>query len=454
MDKLPPIEILGAVGLLGAIGYLFMLVSPKALKWCVMVMLFVASCAIIVQPNGTVNRTFLFNIQIYRNEIMIALGFALATAGIANLGNLRGFKIGAQTVILVLILLYMSLIRPFHYGPLDGAQTFAMGVLTLLPIAFIVTGSIKSWDDFYTVFRIIPVFAMLYIGAVVLQTLLNYHEMTIGAGKRFCAFTGNPQHAAVLFGPLCGMLVFSVLNEPVKFLRLLWLGTLGGGLICLIATESRTGLLMAVLTTSGVLYQRLGTAIFVAPIIGLLGVAGLSAAESLGVELGLDRFTSTEDTRSGAWLGLWTAAQDSPIIGKPMDEISGSENSLLNGFASYGVGMLILLLVFMLISAFTMLTLFRLRKRVPKKHRQIVDVIMGYNAAYFAGAMFEGYMVSRVAFSMLLIHFFAALAAKVIVLAKAEATEPEYMVIPEGPDDWHNEWANPEQLIYTQSYTR
>jgi hypothetical protein len=225
MANLPDMPILAAL----AVGYLvlvcLMLSSPKMLKWIVMLLLFPASTAIAVDDftKQIANPTWLMPLQTNRSLAYLILGTTLAGGVLLHLGRLDRPKLGVQTLFILAIGVYAAAIRVLHYGVQDGAESVLLALITIPAIALAITGSIRTWSDFHNVLRILPVFTLLYLGALALQYAISPRTLVMGAENRFVGFLGNPQHAAALFGPLVGLVIFSILNEPIKVLRFAWM---------------------------------------------------------------------------------------------------------------------------------------------------------------------------------------------------------------------------------------
>jgi len=134
---------------------------------------------------------------------------------------------------------------------------------------------------------------------------------------------------------------------------------------------------------------------------------------SEGVGSSAQRLLSTENTRAGGWQQLLEVGLANPLLGVGVNDTGASENSYLLALAAYGVGGLCMVLLVAAVSAFVVLRLLRLRfgaaYRTP--YGGLIDLVVGFNAMYFIGAVLEGYIVARISpllFSMLI---FGALAA-------------------------------------------
>ncbi|MEX0876989.1 MAG: hypothetical protein WD114_05980, partial [Phycisphaerales bacterium] len=167
--------------------------------------------------------------------------------------------------------------------------------------------------------------------------------------------------------------------------------------VMLMWTGSRTGMGMTGIGVSAVLYSRAGKAILLLPLAGLVGYISVKVmVDMFGLTMGFERLTSTEDTRGDAWRVLIQTGIDNAVVGVGTDVSERSENSWLYGMAAYGVGMLVLLLIFTAAATIEIMQSFRTRFTLPGEYRPYIDGVIGIMLMYFAGAVLEGYMVSRV----------------------------------------------------------
>jgi O-antigen ligase len=91
-----------------------------------------------------------------------------------------------------------------------------------------------------------------------------------------------------------------------------------------------------------------------------------------------------------------------------------SENTYLKALATYGIGMLFLTLVMVLVSARLMWRLFRLRRWLDPDRQALVDMIIAFNAMYFAASLFEGVMDARVSSYLVLMLILSAMVANLL----------------------------------------
>ena len=115
-----------------------------------------------------------------------------------------------------------------------------------------------------------------------------------------------------------------------------------------------------------------------------------------------------------------------PLIGTGVAErglTGGSENSLLFGTATFGLGMGFLILVLMSISAVIVVRLWRYRRYMDPFARRITDLIVAANLMYFGGSIFEGYILARVGSLLVFLLIFGAMGTRMLADVR-DATVP------------------------------
>ena len=184
----------------------------------------------------------------------------------------------------------------------------------------------------------------VWMVCVLIQVGINPNSITLGNAFRFTGLTGNPQHAAVLMAITTMVALWLWLNENHVRYKPMW-GVLGAVAVVMLGwTGSRTGALMTIFGSTFILYSRLGRAILLLPMGAVGAVIFAVILQNLGINLGLDRLTSTEDTRSYAWNNMLTIALENPVLGAGTAFSGNSENSYLYAAASYGVLSFLLLI--------------------------------------------------------------------------------------------------------------
>jgi hypothetical protein len=177
-----------------------------------------------------------------------------------------------------------------------------------------------------------------------------------------------------------------------------------------------------------VLYSRIGKLVLLAPVLAIALWGTYQAAISIGFlsEAAVERLGSTQNTRATVWTWLLEDAFSSPLLGVGFSNTRANENSYLLAFAAYGVfcGGAVLTLLFYSISL--MARLFRARRLLPVRHRQLADLILGFNAAYFTGAMFEWHIVSRLEGNIPYMLIFSVMAAGLLAKVSRETSLQDY----------------------------
>jgi hypothetical protein len=391
----------------------------------IVVMLFVASTGT-QGDEFTGLRLWLYPIQANRSPIFLALGAILVIPLLVHSGRLS-FTLPVQGTLLLAIALYAGLLRIVHETPASGLSSIVFAAVTIAPLLVLVPALIEGWEDFPRLMRAVMVGHVAWIGAIAVQVVVNPSQLTIGKSSRFLGITGNPQHAAAYLAVMSTIAIWLFLSEPNRRARLLWVAILAINLILLAWTGSRTGMGMFVIGTTAATYGRLGRTALYLPFVAVVLWGGVELAALAGIDLATagERLTSTEDTRTGAWLDMLASASKSPLIGAGVANAGDTENSYLFAFAAYGLGMMALVVILIVATCVIGLRLFARRHRVGPHARSVIDLILAYNAMYFAGALFEGYLIARVAAPLVMMLLFSGMASRVLALTRDEAASVE-----------------------------
>jgi hypothetical protein len=420
-----PASVLVVAALLAAV--LVFATFAKARNGLILVgaMLFTASIGAATFDEQFVRPQLLGPIQAARSELFGAIGLLLGIGTFAHLGLHPERRIPAQAILLLIIGLYAALLRMVHEGPASGVISVVLTLVTIIPLTVLIPRIIDGWDDIVVLLRMIVIVNVVWMGVVFVQALADPGAMVVGRERRFFGPTGNPQQAAIILGMNAALMIWLFSNDWRRSLRFTYALLAGLNAVGVLWTGSRTGLVLFIIGLCGVAYARIGRTILFLPL-GMLGLyAGWTALGALGVDLAAaSRVTSLQDTRSEAWLQMIDSARESPLIGVGVEQAGSSENSYLYAWASYGVGMVFLVVTLALVSVAMCLRLFRLRWRLDQSRRAMIDVVLAYNAMYFIGGLVEGYMLARVSSNLVLLIVFAAMASRIEEMAAAEALEP------------------------------
>lgn len=425
---LPAMALAGVIGVLWPCLYLLGLTK----RWGILVPLFLmvlaSSMAIPRDWSDRVLPTVWLGIQSRRSEIFLGAGVAGLVLTAAQFARLSGKRLSLAGLVLVAIGVYSAILRLHHGGPADGFQSLIFAVCTLIPLLVAAPLAMDSAADVRGLLRCIGLVNAVWIFMCFVQFAINSSYLTQGNQFRFVGLLGNPQHAGVLISFFAVSMLWLLMNDRGKILRVIYTGLVGANLILLIWTGSRTGMGMSLIGFAGVMYTRMGRSILFLPVVVIIAYVGFKAVLSVtGLKIGSDRLTTLEDTRTAAWMTLLSVGMENPLFGAGTDEAERSENSWLYAFASYGIGMLMLAVLMTCAAAFEFLRAVRMRAWLALDERRVLDLALGVVAMYFAGAILEGYMISRVAGALPFIMVFAGvmtMMTRFAVLRRNAGTDP------------------------------
>ena len=142
--------------------------------------------------------------------------------------------------------------------------------------------------------------------------------------------------------------------------------------------------------------------------------------------------TSTSDTRSAVWMALLDNALQNPVFGAGARGAGAAENSFLLATASFGFGSLFTLLLLVAGVIVQSCRLLFVRGRMDPASRRVGDLLIGFFAAYFAGSMFEGYIIARISVMLPLFMIFAAITTRLLEFEAASRHSGTYSEDHEG----------------------
>lgn len=417
---------LGIVALFAVVAFLGMLRNPRFGLIFLGAMIFISGLGLTENADKAQEyRTWLFALQSNRQLAyagcagLLFLGVAVHAARL-NTKNLPilGLMLMGQGI-------YMGIINIFQDDLSGGFQAVIFTIFSMSAVLLSLSSQLQTWDDVVAVLRMVAVVGAVWTLACTVQFGVDQSVLLTGASRRFVGLSGNPQHAAGLSAVMATVTLWLVLNDRRGLLwKLLVLFTLSTHIIFVLWTSSRTGLALLTMGFTAVLYARLGRAVFFAPVIAGAGFGLLRLAESLGVEFGLERLTSREDTRTAQWTILLENGLSSPIIGVGLNEAGASENGFLYGFAAFGLGVPVIMAGILLVTITICLRLVGSRFETPNPiGKRIVDLCIGFFVMYWAGNMFEGFGVARISPQLSYFLIFACIATCTINIATDERAE-------------------------------
>jgi hypothetical protein len=401
----------GAIG--GVLLLLALFISVRGAALVLGVMLFLSGISVIIDYDKYVYRTWLLPLQMYRSELYGAFGIVLMLGMLPRVRLLRLSAVSWHAWMLLVIGLFAGVMRAYHSGIPDGAISLGLLVGAVFPIALVVPCLFDSERDATRLLRIVIWSMCLWVGGVVVQFVVNRKLLVLGTGYRFTGLIANCNQAATMLAVASVTGIWLSLNDRIAR-RPLYLVVSSVFLVLLLWTGSRGGMGMFVLGLAIVLYSRVGKSVMFLPLFALLLFVALKITAAAQIELGAERLLSTDNTRASSWTALLRDALTSPLVGIGPDEVEGSESSYLLGFASYGIGMLLMLLALVGIGAVHTFRLYRIRRRSAPEVVALIDFCIAQQVMFYAGSVFEGYITGRVGYHITTILIFAAMGTYII----------------------------------------
>ena len=136
MLSLPQLIIAGII--IGVVGGIALVVRPKLGIQVAGLMMLVASLGTWVdRVSGRPVLTWIAPLQAYRSPLFALVGGLLFFVFLGLGGRLKGARLPAQGVILLLIGLYGGVLRVVHGDPRDGFLSLILAVTTILPLLLV-----------------------------------------------------------------------------------------------------------------------------------------------------------------------------------------------------------------------------------------------------------------------------------------------------------------------------
>ena len=341
------------------------------------------------------------------------------------------------------------------------ATRAAFGWLTdLLVFASFGLGFGKKLDtskDFERFVGMFGVASLVFIAFNVIQLVLGYSFAI--AGGRFAGISGNAQ----LAGYVCA--VFILFNTHIyssssfgSYKRYLYAIAIGFLAVFLLWSGSRTSALCCVAGLLVYFRLRIGTLAVLAALAGIvLTVVAALFTESLG---GVDRFLQGENTRRQIWMQLLDEFYSAPLFGAMSGRagiVSASESSYLTTLALLGiVGAIPLALLVGGIFSPGVRALFARRSGLVPPLQ--ADLILGSIPVIIIGSIFEGFFLGILAFSVIWIYAFMALAAYVVERASepppSDEDDEAYLVVETESESDDDDGRSYNEAVSTDSDTQ
>ena len=361
--------------------------------------------------------TWMHPVQVQRAAIHLGLGVVLSIIMLAQ-GGASAQLLPASSMLLLTIGLLAGLLQFVHEDAGTALQSLGFALATIPSMIAVVGRLTRDYDGCLRMIRVLMWVSVIWTFCCSVQFVINPKLLLNNTG-RFWGMLANAQQAAVFCAPLTVGALWLLLNDPQRRTKFLWLALTAINLLFLIWTGSRTGALMLVVGCMGVLYARVGRAVLLLPVAGLVFWALYGLSDSLQIGANLERFASTDNTRGWVWKAQIETALANPLIGAGWGDAGGSESSYLGSFAGYGIGMFLLVIGLLFVTMWGCAKLLIARRSMPPELRALTDLYNGFMAMYFAGAAFEGYILARSAATSVMFLMFAGIGKFLLDEARA-----------------------------------
>jgi len=375
-------------------------------------------------------RTWLLPLQLRRSEAFALVGSIIGVCYLLHWLRERSARIAPPAAVMIAIGGYQAMMRFPHGAIADGMLTLVFLLLTQAPLLVAASKAAVDEESATRMIRWITFGTLAWLLASFVQYAINPSTVVFYAKSGFARFSGlsiTAQAAGIILGPGLALALWLALNDPSRLLRLFWTVVVGLFGLSLIWTGSRTGLALASIGAGAVLYSRVARAALLLPIAAVFGLIMLQliggTAELAGT---VDRIGSAGNTRAGSWARQLTLLSENPFFGAgadPEDRAHASENSYFYGIVAFGWGMGLLLLLLLATTFFECLRLVRYRRLASPPQRRRMDLVIGFYALFFLGAIFEGYIMARVNSLMVLFYVLSAVGAAAIRSTIDESTD-------------------------------
>jgi hypothetical protein len=346
---------------------------------------------------GTVTPNVLQPIAEARSFLFPATGMLMGAAFLLVSKRLAPARPSALSAIMVVLGFFISIMEAYHTSPESGLATLGVVLTTTLIAAIVLPRLMGNDDDWWWLLRAVAIAGAPWAFFVMFQTLVDVRGVQLGSSSRFRGIASNPQQAAVYLAITTGFIFFLVMNDPAKRWKTLWMALMPLTLGMLLWTGSRTGAAMFTMAAMAILFRRFGRFVLFAPALAVGAFVFMKIIAAAGVDLGIERLTSTHDTRSAAWGQMLIAARDNPALGVGVRSLVVSENSYLYLFAAYGIlaFMLGLAILFGLLFRAIQLAMLYRGEQSPLRQR-LIEFTIALIGMYCFSSFFEGYLAARI----------------------------------------------------------
>lgn len=349
---------------------------------------------------GRVIELWVEPIQAFRTPLLALVSSVILAGLVANMHRASTWRPSLPAILLLVVGCYGALIRLIHEGPTSGFISLVFAIVTVAPAGLLLAASIQDPGDVRAALRPFAIAGLVWLAIAFVQWNVNrkfiYVQTGVDAPYRFTGVGPNPQFTATAFAIVGPMALFLALNAPRQVYRIVWLGLFVASVPVIFATGSRTGAVMFLIGCIPGIVGRVGVAALLVPPAAIAAwfIAQLFTTGKFAVDL--SRIVSTENTRGRVWAELLEQGLSNPIVGVGIESAEASENSYLYGFAVYGIGMLLVLVLMAASGVWLGLRLVALLRRPNTTPSRLAIYGASLLGAYLFGSIFEGYAIARV----------------------------------------------------------
>lgn len=423
------------------------MVQPRRAMWILGGMLFLGCIAVIRNNAGRPQSTWIMPLQSGRSELFLIAGLGLGLLAIVQLPRMSLRNVAGPAWLVLFAAVYAGMMRYVHSGMQSSAQAILFAVATIGPLAVVTPSLVVDFEGRRRLIRTIHVVNAVWIAVLLVQLAIDRGVLTQGRSARLYGLTGNPQHSGVLLA-IFGVVAVSSALRSVGARSLPWIiALISVDALLIIWTGSRTAAAMFIIGSMVLLRERWGRGVLVMPVVGLFVYVLLSLVGS-DVTDKTERMLSLSNTRSHGWRTLVESAMRNPLFGVGEQETERSENSYLYAWSAYGIFMAGILVLVGVAAAVQAFRLWAIRRWLDRDDRVLANLVMGFYAMYFAGSIFEGFMLARVGAPLVFMLLISSIGLALVHSARENAswashTDPEYSdgadMYGESTGDWHDD---------------
>ena len=422
----------GVIGIIAMFMLLVALLISPRVKWPVMMfMLWVATLSFQLRGGALIPVQLAWPINIINSQGRPICGALLVALLLPTALSHRGWRrhiVGWPALLLFLFQLMIGF-RIAAGGVTDrGVLSMMLYVPIFLVMAVGLGRWLQDWVNARTLVRCIVGAGLLFLGT-------TCYQLAVGAGEivhnhRLYGTTANPQQAGMLIAITLPPALYLIMRRGEAKIWRLFLGAVVAVLILfLLWTQSRTSIVVAVVGTVLLFRARLGKFLWVGLLVGIFVYFALMVFTESTMHI--TDIITRGDTRTRAWMIWWEQFRQNMAWGVMETQFGIGESSYLSAAANMGLFALIPMAAFMGATAWSLIKLQRIRRRLGE-HVMMADLITAGLLSLAVGAMFEGYLLGTMTIQVFAVFIYMALMRFILDLVQASDAMQGFAVEPVG----------------------